>query len=129
MLVGLPVELQLTPDRVADPSLQTTEGFPAALSLSEFASEIGTTGCVVSDLGDGGDVDGMVQPAVAGPVQPVPVLVPLRDSDWSRSGVAGEVVPGGEPGYVADLSEDEPSADRSHPVGSASNTAIVFDAL
>ena len=51
MLVGLPVELRLTPDRVADPSLQTTEGFPAALSLSEFASEICTAGCVVSDLG------------------------------------------------------------------------------
>ena len=78
MLVGLPVELELTPDRVADPSFQTAERFSAALAFSEFAAVIGTAWCVVSDLSDGGDVDGMVQLPVPGTAQPVPVLVSRR---------------------------------------------------
>jgi hypothetical protein len=116
VLVGLSVELELTPHRVADPSFQTAEGFSAALAFSEFASEVGTAGVVVSDLGDCSDVDGMVQPPVPRSVESVPVLISRRHCDRSRSGVAGEVVPCGEPGYVTDFSEDEPGADSAHPI-------------
>lgn len=81
VLVGLPGDLQLTPDRVADPSFQTVEHFSAAISFPEFAAEIGTAWCVVSDLGGSGNVDGMVQLPVPSTAHPVPILISRRYSD------------------------------------------------
>jgi hypothetical protein len=60
VLVGFSVELELAPDGVADPAFETTERFSSALGFGEFASVIGPAGCVVSDLGDGSNMDGIL---------------------------------------------------------------------
>lgn len=52
-------------------------------------------------LHDGGDVQGVVEPAVAPAVEPVAVVVPARDVDGCGAGVAGEVRLGWEPPDVA----------------------------
>jgi len=124
VLVGLTVELQLTPDRVADPSFQTAERFSAALSLSEFASEIGTAGVVVSDLGDSSDVDGVVQPPVPGSVESVPVLITRRPqpevqaASHSRATIPAK---GSGSRFTSEPSRTQPEDSYSLQVTSTSN--------
>lgn len=75
LLVGFPVELQLAPHGIADASFQAAEPFSCALALTELAPVVGTARGVVADLGDGGDVDGVVEPAVPRPAQSMSVVV------------------------------------------------------
>lgn len=67
MTVGFAVDVELPPDGVADASFQTTESFSGALAFGEFASVVGAAGCVVADLDDGGDVEGVVELPVPRP--------------------------------------------------------------
>ena len=52
---------ELAVDRVADPSFQRAEGFFATFAFGLFAEVVGTSWCVVADLGDGGDVQRVVE--------------------------------------------------------------------
>jgi hypothetical protein len=59
----------------------------------------------VADLHDRGQVQGVVEPAVAGPGQPVADDLAAGGLDRSGAGVGGEVVLGREPSDVADLAQ------------------------
>ncbi len=69
----------------------------------------------MSDLDQGRDVPGVVEPPVPAAVEAVPVVVPAAHVDGCGAGVAGEVVLGAEPSYVPDLPEDQGSADGPDP--------------
>jgi hypothetical protein len=58
----------------------------------------------------------VVESAVAAAVEPVSVVVSGGHVDRCGAGVAGEVVPAGEPPDVAGLGEDLRGVDRSDPV-------------
>lgn len=75
----------------------------SALALVPLAPVVVLARAGHAVLHDGGDVQCVVEPAVAVAVEPVPVVVPGRHVDWCGAGVAGEVVPAGEPADVADL--------------------------
>ena len=62
---------QLAVDGVADASLQGAHRFFAGLALCDLAQEVDASGRVVRDLGDRGDVQRVVEPAVSSRVEPV----------------------------------------------------------
>jgi hypothetical protein len=65
------VEEELPVHGVADAQFERPQRFFLGLSLGYLALELGATlGMVVAQLGYRGDVDGVVEPAVAAPVQP-----------------------------------------------------------
>ena len=62
------VVLETGEDGVADLPLQRAQGFFAGLAFGHFLVVVGAAGAVlVADLGDRGQVDGVVDPAVAAP--------------------------------------------------------------
>jgi hypothetical protein len=65
------VDLELASDGVADPTLQSAQRLLLRLRLGDLALVVGATRRVVADLGDRGQVKGMVQFAVAAPIEPV----------------------------------------------------------
>jgi hypothetical protein len=73
-------------------------------------------GARVADLGDGHDVEGVVEPTVSRPGEPVTLLLPGGYVDRRGPVVGGEVVLGLEAVDVADLGEDAPGDDRPDPV-------------
>jgi hypothetical protein len=75
LLIGFAVELELTVYGVADAPFQAPERFSSAFAFVEFASVVATAWCVVADLGNGRDVDCVVELPVPGPAQPMPVVV------------------------------------------------------
>lgn len=90
---GLPgVVDELAVDGVGDASFEAAEGFFAALAFAEFALVVVVSGAVVSDLGDRGHVDGVVDAPVSCSGESVSYRVGGRHFDWCGSGVAGEVV-------------------------------------
>jgi hypothetical protein len=101
-------------DGVADPAFETAEGFLGGLALGDLLVVVGAAVAVrVADLGDGGHVDGVVEPAVA--AQGEPVNDPVAGGHLDRGGavVGGEPVPGGEPGGVVDVADDQGGDDRA----------------
>jgi hypothetical protein len=58
------VDLELAPDRVADPTLQSSQRLLLGLPFGDLALVVGATRRVVADLSDRGQVKGMVQLAV-----------------------------------------------------------------
>jgi hypothetical protein len=99
--------LELTPDSVGDPALERSECFFAGLAFGLSAKVVGASGCVVTDLGDGDDVDRVVQLAVAARVQPVSLPVGAGRFDRCGPVVAGELGAGPEPADVVDVSEHD----------------------
>jgi hypothetical protein len=70
-------------DDVADLALERAKRFLACLAFGDLAVEVGPAGAVlVSDLGDRGHVDGVVEPPVAAQRQPVDL--PLLGLPWSH---------------------------------------------
>jgi hypothetical protein len=67
----------------------------------------------VADLDDSHHVQHVVQPAVACSGQSVTGLLAAGGIDRCRSGPAGEVRLGGEPGHVPDVAEDPGGTDRA----------------
>jgi hypothetical protein len=59
------VDLELVPDGVADPTLQCAQRLLLRLPLGDLALVVGAARGVVADLGDGGQVKGMVELPVA----------------------------------------------------------------
>ena len=59
---------EVTPDDVAEPALQRADRFAWGLAFGELAFVVAAAGAVrVADLGDRGDVQGVVEPPVAAP--------------------------------------------------------------
>ena len=85
------VELKLPPDGVGDASLQRPQRFFAGFAVGLLAQVVGAPGCVMAHLGDGDDVDGVIEGSVAAPVQPVPVGGGAGGFDRCRAVVVGEL--------------------------------------
>ncbi len=58
-------------DAVRDPTFQGSHRFFRCLAFGDLAVVVGAAFGVVAELGDGGDVDGVVEFAVASRVEPV----------------------------------------------------------
>ena len=69
----------------------------------------------VADLGDRGHVDGVVEPPVPAPAQPVDLARAGGHLDRRGPVVGGEVVPAAEAGHVADVADDGGGDDRADP--------------
>ncbi len=69
---GGEVDLELTPDGVADPSFQRAQRFLLGLPLSDLAVVVDAAGRVVTDLGDHDEMHRMIEFAVPARVEPMP---------------------------------------------------------
>ena len=98
--VGLEVGQELAVDGIRDPPLQTPQGFPAGLALALLARHIGAAGMVAAGLGDGHDIQGPVQPAVAATVQPMPLEAPRGGRDRGGAVGRGELTTGASNGVM-----------------------------
>ncbi len=66
----------LSVDDVGDASFQCSDSFLRRFALSQFLLVVIATLARVSELGDRGDVEGMVEFAVPSRVEPMPLVVP-----------------------------------------------------
>ena len=100
------VGLQAGEDSVADLPLQRAQGLFRGLALGQLLVVIGAALAVpVADLGNRGHVDGVVEPAVPAPAQPVNLARDGGHFDRRGPVIGGEVIPAGEAGYVADVAK------------------------
>ncbi len=65
---------ELAVHRVREPALEAADGLLLGLALLDLAQVVGPPRCVEADLADGGDVQGVVELAVAPGVQAVALL-------------------------------------------------------
>jgi len=108
------VGLQAGEDGVADLPLQRAQGLFAGLAFGQFLVVVGAAVAVpVVDLGDCGHVDGVVEPPVPAPGQPVDLARAGGYLDRRGPVVRGEVVPAGEAGHVADVADNSGGDDRA----------------
>ena len=92
---------------VADAPLEGSQRLLGRLAFGDLAVEEGAALAVaVADLGDGGDVDGVVELTVASPGDPVDLARPRGHLDRSGARVRGVSVPGRESGHVAGVADD-----------------------
>jgi len=89
-------------------------GLQRGLVFADLAGVVAGSG--VAGLAGSGGVDGGVEWAVAGDVEPVALVVTAGCLQRSGSGVAGEVVGGRESGDVTDTQHDSryPTTTHSH---------------
>ena len=110
------IGLQAGVDGVADLPLQRPHGLFRGLALSQFLLVIRAALAVaVADLGDRGHVDGVVQPPVPAPGQPVNLTAAGGHLDGRGAVIGGEAVPAGEPGHVLDVADHGRGNDRADP--------------
>jgi hypothetical protein len=107
------VDLELAPHGVADATLQSAQRLLLGLPLGDLALVVGATWRVVADLGDRGQVEGVVQLAVTARVEPVAFAGTAGGFDGGGAVVGGEPLWRREPGRVADVAQDEPCDDRA----------------
>jgi hypothetical protein len=101
------VGLEAGEDGIADLPFQAAQGFFASFAFGSLAVVIGAAGAVaVADLADGGHVDGVVEPPVSAPLQPVDLALAGGHLDRGDAVASGEVIAAGEPGDVAAGAED-----------------------
>jgi hypothetical protein len=110
------VDLELAPDGVADAALQGAQRLLVRLPLGDLALVVGPAGRVVADLGDGGQVEGMVELVVAARVESVASAGSAGGFDGGGAVVGREPLWRREPGGVADVTKDEPRDDRADTV-------------
>jgi hypothetical protein len=111
------VDLELAPEGVADATLQGAQRLLLRLPLGDLALVVvGPARRGVADLGDCGQVEGVVVLAVAARVEPVARAGSAGGVDGGGAVVAGEPRWRGEPGRVADVAQDEPRDDRADTV-------------
>src|SRR6266496_3657803 len=93
------VEDELTVDGVADAPLERAHGFLLGLALGDLAfEERAAWGVREADLGDRGDVDGVVQLSVASPGEPMGDAPTRRHLDGGGARVGGEMITAAETG-------------------------------
>jgi hypothetical protein len=110
------IDLELPPDRVADPTLERAERLLLRLALSDLAVVVDAAGSVVRDLSYCDEVYRVVEFAVAAGVEPVPLSRSARCLDRRGPVVGGEAFLGREASRVADVSEDQPRDDRADAI-------------
>src|SRR4051794_36872245 len=110
------IDLELTPDRVADASLERAERFLLGFAFSNFAVVVDAAQCVVRDLGDRDEMHRVVQFAVPAGVERVPDTRPAGRFDRRGAVVGREPRSGCESVRVTDVSEDQPGDDRPDPM-------------
>ena len=87
------VEDELAEDGVGHVALERPQGFPFGLALSHLALEIDPTVCSrIADLGERGDVDGVVEFSIASTREPVSDPTSRRVLDRCHARIGGEVV-------------------------------------
>src|SRR3954449_10768975 len=96
--VGGEVDLELTPDRVADAPLQGAQGFFLGLALGDFAEVVDASGGVVTNLGHRNEMHRVVEFAVPARVEPVTFARAARRLDRCSAVVRREPFWGREPG-------------------------------
>src|SRR5215470_6089719 len=102
--------------RVADLPLQRAQGLFRGLALGQLLVVVGAAGAVpVADLFDRGHVDGVVEPPVPAPAQPVDLARAGGHLDRRGAVVGGEVIPAAEAGHVADVADDGGGDDGADP--------------
>ena len=94
---------ELFVDGIGDASLETTDGLLWLLPRSSLPAVVGAALAVQAQLGDRGDVDHVVDPAVPGPRKPVAVLLTGGSVEWCGAGPGREPVAVGEPSDVTDV--------------------------
>lgn len=110
------VEDELAVDGIADTPFERTHGFLLGLALGDLALEERATRRVrEADLGDRGDVDGMVQLPVAPPGEPMGDPPTRGHLDGRGAGLGREVIPAAKTGDVAGIADEHRGDDRSDP--------------
>ena len=102
-MVSIVVVEEVAVDDVGELPLEASLGFLGGLEVTELAVVVVSSWAAVAGLDDGGGVEGGVQLAVPGPVEPVAADVPAGRFDWCGAGVAGEVALGPEAGDQAGM--------------------------
>ena len=112
--LGAGVGLQAGEHGVADLPLQRAQGLFGRLAFGQLLVVIGAALAVpVADLGDCGHVDGVVEPPVPSPGQPVDLARAGGHLDRRGPVIRGEVIPAGKPGHVADVADNSSGDDRA----------------
>jgi hypothetical protein len=114
-------------DDVGESPFEAAQRFEVGLALVALAPVVVLAGAGHPGLGDGRDVQHVVEPAVAASVEPVPVVLPGGHVDGRGAGVAGEVRLGREPTHVDHLSEDLASTQRADAVDADQRAALLGD--
>ena len=96
---------QVTVDDVGELPFEAAAGFLGSLGFDQLALVVGLPWAGVADLADRDQVQGGIELAVAGPVQPMAANITAGGLDRGGAGVAGEVVAAGESGDVAGVAE------------------------
>jgi hypothetical protein len=96
---------QAAEDDVGDSTLEAADGLEVGLAGGALAQVVVAAGSGHAGLGDGRDVQDVVEPAVAATVESVPVVVAGGHVDRCGACVAGEVSLGWKPADVDDLSD------------------------
>jgi hypothetical protein len=110
------VGLQAGEDGVADLPFQRAQGLFRGLALGQLLVVVRAALAVpVADLGDRHHVDGVVEPPVPAPAQPVDLARAGGHLDRRGPVVRGEGVPAAEAGHIADVADDGGSDDRADP--------------
>ena len=110
----MPVRDELVIDQVGQPPLEAPQRFLGGLALGPLPLVVEAAGRArVADLGDRHHVQGVVDPPVPGPGQPVADLLAGGGVDRGGAVIAGKSVLGGEPGHVTNLSQNPPSDHRA----------------
>jgi hypothetical protein len=109
------VSLQAGEEGVADLPFQ--RGGPlGCLALGQLLVAIRAALAVpVADLGNRGDVDGVVEPPVAAPAEPADLALAGGQLDRRGPVTGSEAVPAAEAGHVADLADDRGGDDQPDP--------------
>jgi hypothetical protein len=110
-------------DDVGQASFEAAQGFHRGLAGGELASVVGAALGVLAQLHDGGDVDDVVDPAVAGAGEAVADLFAGGRVQGCGAGPGGEPVAVGEAGDVADVGQDPGGPGRSDTASHAPATA------
>ena len=104
-------------DGFGELSFQESEGFVAAVAGVASALVVVASGAGADGLGVGGEVDGVVELAVAVSGQSVAHDVAAAGFDGCGACVAGEAVGAGEAADVADVAEDLGGEHVADPCG------------
>ena len=98
-------------DASGEVAFEAADGFKPGFGLSGFAVQVGAGGGVAGGAGDGDDVDGAVELAVAAAVQPVAVGVAGAGGDRGGAGVTGKAGVAAESLGAGGVADDDRGGD------------------
>src|ERR1700677_794079 len=102
----LSVEDELAEDGVGDLALEGPQGFALGLALRHLALEVDPTiRSRIADLGERGDVNGVVEFPIASTREPVSDATSRGVLDRCHARIGGEVIPVGESLNVAGVTD------------------------